>query len=80
VVRTFCGAAILVLGSFDFFFVRWWACRADAGRLTSVAIAGMILRLFAVTEYRVLPPVPSIVFNLLVVSTGVGTLAYLLLP
>ena len=48
--------------------------------LTSVAIAGMILSLFAVTEYRVFPPVPSIVFNLFVVSTGVWMLAYLLLP
>jgi hypothetical protein len=28
----------------------------------------------------VLPPVPSIVFHLLVVSTGVWMLAYLLLP
>jgi hypothetical protein len=40
----------------------------------------MILSFFAVKEYRVLPPVPSIVFHLLVVSTGVWMLAYLLLP
>ena len=45
-----------------------------------MAIAGMILNLFAVKQYRVLPPVPSIVFHLLVVSTGVWMLAYLLLP
>ena len=38
-----------------------------------------ILSLFAIKEYRVLPPVPSIVFHLLVVSMGVSTLAYLLL-
>jgi hypothetical protein len=124
-VLTFCGAAILALGSFGFFFVAVMGMSGgDAGQPTSVAIAGMgiaggcsllilatvtvclaigvlklrewawivsiasnavgigctILSLFAIKEYRVLPPVPSIVFHLLVVSTGVWILAYLLLP
>jgi hypothetical protein len=126
-VLTFCGAAILALGSFGFFFVAVMGMSGgdgDAGQPTSVAIAGMgiaggcsllilasvtvclaigvlklrewawivsiasnavgigctILSLFAIKEYRVLPPVPSIVFHLLVVSTGVWMLAYLLIP
>ena len=124
-VLTFCGAAILALGSFGFFFVGVMGMSGgDAGQPTSVAIAGMgiaggcsllilasvtvclaigvlklrewawivsiasnavgigctILSLFAIKEYRVLPPVPSIVFHLLVVSTGVWMLAYLLIP
>jgi hypothetical protein len=124
-VLTLCGAAILALGSFGFFFVAVMGMSGgDAGQPTSVAIAGMgiaggcsllilasvtvclaigvlklrewawivsiasnavgigctILSLFAIKEYRVLPPVPSIVCHLLVVSTGVWMLAYLLLP
>ena len=46
----------------------------------AVGIGCTILSLFAIKEFRVLPPVPSIVFHLLVVSTGVWMLAYLLLP
>jgi hypothetical protein len=124
-VLTFCGAAILALGSFGFFIVVVMGMSGgDGGQPTSVAIAGMgvagecsllilanvtvclaigvlklrewawivsiasnavgigctILSLFAIKEYRVLPPVPSIVFHWLVVSTGVWMLAYLLLP
>jgi len=122
---TFCGAAILAVGSFAFFFVGVMGMTGgDAGEPASAAIAGMgiaggfsllilasvgvcvaigvlklrewawivsiasdgvgivctILSLFAIKGYRVLPPFPSVVFHLLVVSTAAWMLAYLLLP
>jgi hypothetical protein len=59
--------------------LREWAWIVSIAS-NAVGIGSTILSLFAFKEYRVLPLVPSIVFHLLVVSTGVWMLAYLLLP
>jgi predicted membrane channel-forming protein YqfA (hemolysin III family) len=58
--------------------LREWAWIVSIAS-NAVGIGCTILSLFATKEYRVLPLVPSIVFHLLVVSTGVWMLAYLLL-
>jgi hypothetical protein len=69
-------AACLAIGVLE---LREWA------RIVSVAsiaasIGITILSLFAVRRYVVLPAVPSIYCHLLVVTTAVWMLAYLLMP
>jgi hypothetical protein len=59
--------------------LREWARVASIASMT-VGIACTILSLFAIKGYRVLPPFPSVVFHLIVVSTAIWMLSYLLLP
>ena len=59
--------------------LREWAWVASIASM-SVGIVCTILSLFAIKGYRVLPAFPSVVFHLLVVSTAVWMLAYLLVP
>jgi hypothetical protein len=90
-VLTFCAAAFLAVGSFDFFVV---AVRdmtgGDSGDAASVAIAGMgAAGGFSMLTSRghgrlsgdlMIPVVPSIVCHLLLMATAVWMLAYLSLP
>ncbi len=59
--------------------LREWAWVASIASM-AVGIVCTILSLFAIKGYRVLPPFPSVIFHLLVVSTAIWMLSYLLLP
>jgi hypothetical protein len=69
-------AGCLAIGVLE---LREWARIVSVGSIAA-GIGFTILSLFAVRRYVVLPAVPSIYCHLLVVTTAVWMLAYLLLP